>query len=161
MPRSKPAARTWGEYVRARTDALHMSQADLRRRMEDLGEPISRQTVSQWFNGVNAPEPDTVPIAAVALGDESPDTAMRAAGFERIADAIAGRPLRIAGEPPEPVDDAIRAILANPHLSADEKADAVAHYKRRKARLLAEINALVDAMVNPDNDTDEPGTAAV
>ena len=151
MARDNTNARTWGEYVRSRMTALGMTQADLRRRLEELGEPISRQTASQWYKGDNAADPDTVPVVSIALEDESPDEALRAAGLARIADAIAGRPLRIAGAPPEPVDDGIRIILANSQLDADQKADAIAHYKRRKARLLAEVNALVDAMMGPDN----------
>ena len=155
MPRTNPAARTWGEYIRSRMSALGMTQADLRRRMEDLGEPISRQAASQWYNGENAADPDSALLVAVALEEDAPETAMRAAGYARIADALSGKPLH-AGLAPEPVDEGIRLILASTHLDDDGKADAIAHYKRRKARLLGEVRALVDAMGEPGDEQERP-----
>lgn len=155
MARINLVGQSWGEWFRPRYLAMGMSGTEFAQKVADAGgsATTSKQTVSQWANGQNATDANTAVIVATIFGEPAED-ALRAAGFGVVADAMGKRPLREAGGEPEPLDEAIRIILARKTLTPEDQADAIAHYNRRKARLLAEVTGIIDAMHGPDNESE-------
>lgn len=90
VARNNPAAERWGAFIRSHLAKLKMSQADFGRRMEAEGYGISKQTVSQWANGENAPDANTALAVAQVLGAQDTE-ALRAAGFNPVADRLERR----------------------------------------------------------------------
>jgi transcriptional regulator with XRE-family HTH domain len=125
VARNNPAAETWGAFMRSHLAKLKMNQADFGRRMEATGYGISKQTVSQWVNGENAPDANTALAVAQALGAQDAE-ALRAAGFGLVADRLENRDADTAGS--EPIDPVIQEIMGMTNLSLKFRQTMVAEY---------------------------------
>lgn len=160
MARNNPAAESWGAFMRSRLAALQLNQAEFRRRMGAEGTDISKQTASQWANGDNAPDANTVLAVAQVL--EARDTdALRAAGFDPVADRLEKQGTEGAAEPQgEPADPVIEYIMGMTGLSMKNRQTLVKEYLedqaliRRRARNMAQRLA-----AHGDDDSDEAGAA--
>lgn len=143
VARSNPAAKSWGVFMRSHLARLKMSQADFQRLMDAAGYGISKQTVSQWANGENAPDANTALAVAQVMGAHDVE-ALRAAGFDPVADRIERR--GIETEPNEPIDPVIQEIMALP-LGLKVRQALVAQYLadqeevRRRARNTSKMMA--------------------
>jgi transcriptional regulator with XRE-family HTH domain len=102
-----------------------MSQADFQRLMDAADYGISKQTVSQWASGENAPDANTVLAVAQVLGAQDTE-ALRAAGFDPVADRIERR--GTGPEPTEPIDPVIQEIMGITNLSLKFRQTMVADY---------------------------------
>lgn len=138
----KPAAESWGAFMRSHLAKLKMDQADFGRRMDAAGYGISKQTVSQWFNGANAPDANTVLAVAEVFGAQDTE-ALRAAGFDPVAQRLERR--RVGGEPTEPIDPVIQEIMNLTHLGLKVRQALVDQYLadqedvRRRTRNVAKV----------------------
>lgn len=143
VARSNPAAKSWGVFMRSHLARLKMSQADFQRLMDAADCGVSKQTVSQWANGENAPDANTALAVAQVMGARDVE-ALRAAGFDPVADRIEHRASET--EPTEPIDPVIQEIMALP-LGAKVRQALVAQYLadqeevRRRARNTSKMMA--------------------
>lgn len=128
----------FGAWLRPRMLAAGLTQTDLRRRLEDAGIDVGKQTVSQWYNGSNTPVPDTVVAIAQLLGADPAD-ALRRAGHERVAALIGGTQNEggTSLTPAPPTDPIVEEILNDPAIPADLK-DRVITFYRRQAQMARE-----------------------
>jgi hypothetical protein len=149
MARTNPAAETWGAWLRPLLAELDVSQAEFGKRVVAAGGTAKKQTVSQWYNGANAADPNNAVIVADVLGASRAD-ALRAAGYGIVADAVNDGPQARKGEAP---DEAIRILLARKDRTPEQLADAVLMYNKRKDRLVAEMLRILDAMDEPNGQT--------
>lgn len=145
MARTKPEAQRFGAWLRPLLVARGLNQTDLRRLLETAGEEVGRQTISQWVNGLNVPETDSIILIAQILRAD-PAEALRAAGLTRTADLIEGRGAELIAdvEPPDPV---IERILADPNLPADLKPRVVTYYLRRKQQAVEDAQEFTQGLL--------------
>ena len=125
VARNNPAAETWGAFMRSHLARLKMSQADFGRRMDDAGYGVSKQTVSQWANGENAPDANTVLAVTQVLGAQDTE-ALRAAGFGLVADRLEGLSAGAPGS--EPIDPVVQEIMGMTNLSLKNRQAMVDDY---------------------------------
>jgi len=150
MPRTNPAAESWGAFIRTHFAKLRMNQAEFRRRMDAEGYDISKQTASQWFNGENAPDANKV-LTVASILDASDADALRAAGYAPVAERIergsaenAGEDRAAAREAVDPIIEDImgmthlglkvRQALISQYLAEQEEADLRRESERKRAR---------------------------
>lgn len=167
MARNNPAAESWGAFMRShlassRSDRSpnRPNQADFRRRMDAAGYDISKQTVSQWANGENAPDANTVLVVAEVLGVRDTD-ALRAAGFDPVADRLERQGVE-AGQPQgEPADPVVDFIMSLADLSMTARQTLVDEYLEEQAliRRYARKKAQRRALQVADDGDDEAGVA--
>lgn len=152
----KPAAESWGAFMRSHLAKLKMDQADFGRRMDAAGYGISKQTVSQWFNGQNVPDANTV-LAVAQVFDAQDTEALRAAGFDPVAQRIEKQ--RADTGAAEPIDPVIQEIMSMMNLSLKHRQILVDEYLadqesvRRRARNVAKA-------ANEHGGTGSAGSAA-
>jgi transcriptional regulator with XRE-family HTH domain len=162
VARSNPAAESWGVFMRSRMAAMKLNQAEFRRRMAAAGNDISKQTASQWANGDNAPDANTVLAVAQVL--EARDTdALRAAGFDPVADRLEKQGVEGGGAlRGEPVDPVIDYIMGMAELSMKFRQTLIDEYLedqatiKRRARNMAQRLA---SRTGDGDDSDEAGAA--
>lgn len=133
MARTNPDAQRFGAWLRPLVLARSLNQTDLRKRLEEAGIAVGRQTVSQWYNGDNTPQPDTVVLIAQILRVPAAD-ALRQAGHLRVAELIEGTTAPEGGSATPAIDPIIQEILDDPAIPSDVKPRAIAFYKRRMAQ---------------------------
>lgn len=141
MARPTPARQSWRTWFEPRFKATGLSGSQLADLIVEAGGKASKQAVSQWANGDNTAEPNTVVVIAM-LWDEDPAAALRAAGHGIVADAVGGT-LRLAGARPEPIDAGILRVLARDDLTRERQARIIRSYKRRAALLLADLDEMI------------------
>jgi succinate dehydrogenase/fumarate reductase flavoprotein subunit len=148
MARSTPAGEGWGAWLNTHLGRRGWRQIDL---INASGDRLVPQTVSKWVKGQYAPDPNTVVIVAETLRVPLPD-ALRAAGYDTVADAMekdaSGQPDNQA----EPIDDVERLILARKGLTPERKAEELARYRRRMARVMADTVDIIEAIAEPDDE---------
>jgi len=163
VPRTNPAAESWGVFMRASAERLLMNQAEFRRRMDAEGYDISKQTASQWFNGENAPDANKVLAAAFVLEAEDAD-ALRAAGYVPVAERIERGNVKGAGENDRAGDKAadpvIEEIMGLTHLGLKVRQALVAQYLADQEEVRRRARSLARAWDREDGDNGDAGTAA-
>lgn len=151
MARTNPAGERWAKWLNAQLEQHGWRQVDL---VNALGDRVARQTVNNWVAGKYAADADTAYIVAATLGTHPAD-ALRAAGYDIVADALNGHPLPVGSEAAaEPVDEGIRLILGYKDRTPEQLAEAVDMYQWRKQRLVAEMLRVLDAMDEPEDRAD-------
>jgi hypothetical protein len=155
MARVNPAGQSWGDWFRPRYLATGLSGGEFAQAVADAGgsPTTSKQTVSQWANGLNSTDANTAVIVAAIFHEPAAD-ALRAAGFTIVADSMEGAPA--AGGVSEPPDPVIVKLLGIKGLSEEDKADLIALHRKRRARLEAEMVAMAEAL---RGDADQSETA--
>ena len=154
MARTNPAGERWAAWLNAQLAQRRWRQVDL---VNALGDRVARQTVNNWVAGKYAADADTAYIVAATL-DAHPADALRAAGYDVVAEALNGLPPSPADAGldtgPEPADEGIRIILGRKDRTPEQLAEAVDMYRRRKDRLVAEMVRILDAMDGSDERAD-------
>lgn len=153
VARNNPAAEAWGIFVRSHLARLKMSQANFGRRMDAAGYGISKQTVSQWANGENAPDANTALAVAQALGARDTE-ALRAAGFALVAQRMEEQGVRV-----EPADPVVEEIMLMKHLSMRVRQTLIDQYTADRAMVERRAREMAQTWAAQDDD-DEDGTAA-
>jgi transcriptional regulator with XRE-family HTH domain len=158
MTRPSTARQSWRAWFEPRFKATGLSGNEFADRILEAGGKASKQAVSQWANGENTAEPNSVVIIAT-LFDEDPAEALRAAGHGIVADVVAGT-LRLAGARPTPLDEGIRRILARDDLTPKRQARIIESYRRRAELLLEDLEEMIAAVADPGRESDgESGTS--
>ena len=138
----------WGSWLQTQLTTRQMRPIDLVRRS---GGEISSGTISQWLNRGRGAEPDTAVFVAELL-DADPVAALRAAGHQRIVNALAASD----AQPEPPPDPVIAMIDRNPNLTTGMKATLVRDWLESRSRdadrVVETMRLLEQAMMS------EPGT---
>jgi hypothetical protein len=152
MARGKGRFPEWSAWIQDQLEQRGWLPPDL---VRASGGTLVNKTVYNWMAGTNGISSAVAVTVAKALGVNLEDV-LYAGGHNELADEVAA--LRESssqhpGTTPEPVDDVVAIVLARKDLTAGEQADAIAYFRLRKERAVAETLALVDAMLGRrDND---------
>lgn len=128
MPRQKPEQRhekrdlRWTQWLDAAMAETHTDTPTLISRAADRGATFDKTNVSRWRSGATIPRPEHVVIVARVL-DRDPVEALRAAGHDVLADAIAELAEREYKARIAEMDKEIEARVARIKSAADEDAD--------------------------------------
>lgn len=122
---------TWSAYLKSQLERLRINPAELSRRTG-----IPNKTIYNWTRGDGTVSSETCLILAAAFGAEASEV-LAAAGYQMLADAMAGKKLRLADAPPEPIDPIIKWILENDAFPPNIK-PMIIEYHRKRMQIAAE-----------------------
>lgn len=132
----------WSAYVKTQLAKTNSNPAELSRQTG-----ITNKTIYNWTLGDGVASAENCLILAVAFGAEASEV-LRAAGYDLLADAMAGKELHLVGAPAEPPDPGIVKIMANHDLPDDVKATLIEWWIERRTadeeRRLADADKLIE-----------------
>ena len=132
----------WSAYIKGRLDEAGMTPAELARRTG-----ILNKTIYNWTLGDSVASAENCLILAAAFGVSAFEV-LEAAGYDVLANAMAGKELRLVETPSAPPDPGIVKIMSRDDIPEDVKATLIQWWIRRRAedeeRRLADADQLIE-----------------
>lgn len=132
----------WSAYVKGKLAEAGSTPADLSRQTG-----ISNKTIYNWTLADGVASAENCLILAAAFGVSAFEV-LEAAGYELLANAMAGKELRVVGAPAPPPDPGVVKIMSRDDIPDDVKATLIQWWIQRRAddeeRRLADAERMID-----------------